>query len=107
MKLLVAFAAVALPAFAENIEAPPPLITTPDEVVERMLALAAVGPGDVVVDLGSGDGRIVIAAAQKFGARGLGIERDAALVESSRKRAREAQGDEDRKNTRPTSNHLV
>jgi len=94
MKLLAAFAAAALPAFAENIEAPPPLITTPDEVVERMLALAAVGPGDVVVDLGSGDGRIVIAAAQKFGARGLGIELDATLVESSRKRAREAKVDD-------------
>ena len=75
---------------AENIEAPPPLITTPPEVVERMLALAAVGPGDLVVDLGSGDGRIVIAAAQKFGARGLGIELDAALVERSRQRARDA-----------------
>jgi precorrin-6B methylase 2 len=94
MKLFVLFAAAALPAFAENIEAPPPLITTPGEVVERMLALAAVGPGDVVVDLGSGDGRIVIAAAQKFGARGLGIELDAALVETSRKRARAAKVDD-------------
>jgi SAM-dependent methyltransferase len=75
---------------AENIEAPPPLITTPAEVVERMLALAGVGPRDLVVDLGSGDGRIVIAAAQKFGARGFGIELDGALVERSRERAREA-----------------
>ncbi len=94
MKLLVVLAAAALPAFAENLEAPPPLITTPGEVVERMLALAAVGPDDLVVDLGSGDGRIVIAAAQKFGARGLGIELDAALVERSRKRAREAKVDD-------------
>ena len=90
MKAVLVLAAAALPALAENIEAPPPLITTPPEVVERMLALAAVGPGDLVVDLGSGDGRIVIAAAQKFGARGLGIELDAALVQRSRERAREA-----------------
>ena len=90
MKALLVLAAAALPAFAENIEAPPPLITTPPEVVQRMLALAAVGPGDLVVDLGSGDGRIVIAAAQTLGARGLGIELDAALVERSRERAREA-----------------
>jgi len=90
LKALLVLAAAAFPAFAENIEAPPPLITTPPEVVERMLALAAVGPDDLVVDLGSGDGRIVIAAAQKFGARGLGIELDGALVERSRARAREA-----------------
>ena len=49
-----------------------------------MLELAGTRPGDLVVDLGSGDGRIVIAAAQKFGARGLGIELDAALVRKSR-----------------------
>ena len=90
MKALIVLVAAALPAFAENIEPPPPLITTPPQVVERMLALAGVGPGDLVVDLGSGDGRILIAAAQKFGARGLGIELDAALVERSRERAREA-----------------
>jgi SAM-dependent methyltransferase len=94
MKLFLVLAAAALPAFAENIEAPPPLITTPGEVVERMLALGAVGPGDLVLDLGSGDGRIVIAAAQKFGARGLGIELDGALVERSRKLAREAKVDD-------------
>jgi SAM-dependent methyltransferase len=90
VKAFLVLAAAALPALAENIEAPPPLITTPAEVVERMLALAGVGPRDLVVDLGSGDGRIVIAAAQKFGARGLGIELDGALVERSRERAREA-----------------
>jgi precorrin-6B methylase 2 len=67
-----------------------PFITTPDEVVHRMLQLAEARPGDLVVDLGSGDGRIVIAAAQKFGARGLGIEIDAALVEKSRENARRA-----------------
>ena len=64
-----------------------PFITTPDEVVHRMLELAETRPGDLVVDLGSGDGRIVIAAAQKFGARGLGIELDGALVAKSRDNA--------------------
>jgi precorrin-6B methylase 2 len=64
-----------------------PFITTPDEVVHRMLELAETRPNDLVVDLGSGDGRIVIAAAQKFGARGLGIEIDAALVAKSRDNA--------------------
>ncbi|HEY1289361.1 MAG TPA: class I SAM-dependent methyltransferase [Burkholderiales bacterium] len=67
-----------------------PFITTPDEVVHRMLALAQTRPGDLVADLGSGDGRIVIAAAQQFGARGLGIELDAGLVERSRENAARA-----------------
>ena len=67
-----------------------PFITTPPDVVERMLRFAAVGPADVVVDLGSGDGRIVIDAARKFGARGIGIELDPALVQKSRELVREA-----------------
>jgi precorrin-6B methylase 2 len=67
-----------------------PFITTPDEVVYRMLELAATRADDLVVDLGSGDGRIVIAAAQRFGARGLGIELDGALVKRSRENARRA-----------------
>lgn len=57
-----------------------PFLPTPDEVVTRMLRLASVGPSDVVYDLGSGDGRIVIAAARDFGARGVGIEIDPDLV---------------------------
>jgi hypothetical protein len=68
----------------------PPFITTPLNVAERMLALAGTKSGDIVVDLGSGDGRIVISAAAKFGARGVGLELDAALVEKSRAAAREA-----------------
>lgn len=67
-----------------------PFITTPPDVVERMLRFAAVGPEDVVVDLGSGDGRIVLDAARKFGARGVGIELDAALVQKSRELIRQA-----------------
>jgi protein-L-isoaspartate O-methyltransferase len=75
---------------AEEGLSPVPFITTPDDVVDRMLQLAGTRPGDLVVDLGSGDGRIVIAAAQKFGAQGLGIEIDGALVEKSRENARRA-----------------
>ena len=55
-----------------------------------MLALAGTGPRDYVIDLGSGDGRIVIAAAKLFGARGLGVDIDARLIELSRGNARRA-----------------
>jgi SAM-dependent methyltransferase len=65
-------------------------VPTPPHVVRAMLALAEVGPDDVVYDLGSGDGRIVIEAARTVGARGVGIERDPALVERARARARAA-----------------
>ena len=64
-----------------------PFVTTPVEVVDKMLALAGTGRGDYVVDLGSGDGRIVIAAAKKYGARGLGLELDPKLVAQSRENA--------------------
>ena len=91
-RLLAVLAALcACTTHAEEQEWRPPFITTPDEVVERMLQLAQTRPGDLVLDLGSGDGRIVIAAAQKFGARGLGIELDQRLVEVSRDNARRAQ----------------
>lgn len=62
---------------------------TRQAVADAMLTLAHVGPGDVVYDLGSGDGRIVILAAQKYGARGVGIEIDPALVARSRTIAEE------------------
>jgi len=58
-------------------------------VADAMLRLAKVTADDVVYDLGSGDGRIVVIAAQKYGARGVGIEIDHALVERSRGIARE------------------
>jgi protein-L-isoaspartate O-methyltransferase len=77
-------------AHAQEALSPVPFITTPDEVVQRMLELAGTSAADLVVDLGSGDGRIVIAAARDFGARGVGIELDPALVEKSRERARQA-----------------
>jgi SAM-dependent methyltransferase len=65
-----------------------PFITTPDNVTLAMLELARVGPRDFVIDLGSGDGRIVITAAKRFGARGLGVEIVPALVRESLENAK-------------------
>jgi SAM-dependent methyltransferase len=67
-----------------------PFITTPDHVTLAMLTLAGVGATDHLIDLGSGDGRIVITAARRFGASGLGVEIDPALVTRSRDNARQA-----------------
>ena len=67
-----------------------PFITTPDRVTLAMLQLAGVGPADHLVDLGSGDGRIVITAARRFGARGLGVDLVPDLVARSEASARQA-----------------
>ena len=75
---------------AQHPERLAPFATTPADVVDRMLSLAGVTAADVVYDLGSGDGRIPIAAARKFGARGVGIEIDAKLVEEARAHAKTA-----------------
>jgi SAM-dependent methyltransferase len=62
-------------------------VPTPDDLVERMLRMAQTTPNDFVVDLGSGDGRTVIAAAKKFGARSLGIEYNPDMVDLSNRNA--------------------
>ena len=67
-----------------------PYVQTPPLLVRRMLQLAEVTRRDVLWDLGSGDGRIVIAAARDFGARGVGYEIDGALIRESRARAQRA-----------------
>jgi SAM-dependent methyltransferase len=67
-----------------------PFVATPEDVVEKMLELAKVGPADVVYDLGCGDGRIVITAARKYGARGVGVDIDPARIAESRANARNA-----------------
>ena len=72
-----------------------PYVPTPQVTVDEMLRLANVGPQDFVLDLGSGDGRIVVTAARKFGARGLGVDLDFHLVIQSEGNARRA-GVEDR-----------
>jgi len=68
---------------AENLGPP---IPTPQIIVDRMLEAAHVRVGDVVYDLGSGDGRILITAAQRYGARAVGIEIDPDQVEKARRR---------------------
>ncbi|MBI4529563.1 MAG: class I SAM-dependent methyltransferase [Deltaproteobacteria bacterium] len=67
-----------------------PFVPTPPEVVDRMLQLAQVTEDDVIYDLGSGDGRILITAAKRYGARGVGVEIDSDLVERSRSQARKS-----------------
>lgn len=98
--LVLAAACLALgvpPAHAqlESLNEPPvlpgkdvPWVPTPDAAVDRMLAMAQVGPRDLVYDLGSGDGRIAIMAAKRFGARAVGVEYDPSMVEVSRTAAR-------------------
>ena len=66
-----------------------PFVISGDEVVLRMLRMADIGPQDYLIDLGSGDGRIPIQAAKRFGARGLGVDLDPPLVELARKNAQE------------------
>ena len=79
---LVAVAVVAAPSYAQK-EYKPQVgqagkdviwVPTPDDVVDRMLRMAQTTPNDYIIDLGAGDGKIVVAAAKKFGARALGIE---------------------------------
>ena len=68
----LALAAAACGAFAA--ESNVPYVPTPQEVVDKMLAMARVTPNDYLIDLGSGDGRIVVTAVRKYGARGFGVD---------------------------------
>jgi SAM-dependent methyltransferase len=70
-----------------------PYVPTPPEVVQEMLTLAKVQRGETVYDLGSGDGRVVIAAAERFGARGLGVDLDPERIAEARVNARRARVD--------------
>jgi len=63
-----------------------PYVGTPLPVVRQMLTLAEIKPGEVVYDLGSGDGRVVIMAAQEFGARAVGVELRGDLVKQAQNR---------------------
>src|SRR5688500_7824122 len=65
-------------------------VPTPTEVVDAMLEVAAVKSTDIVYDLGSGDGRIPITAAQKFGARGIGIDINPERIREANENARTA-----------------
>ncbi|MXZ70215.1 MAG: methyltransferase domain-containing protein [Acidobacteria bacterium] len=92
--LLLSIASTSLPhgaaAQTQGNRSLAPFVPTPDDVVDRMLALAEVTANDVVYDLGSGDGRIVIAAAQQFGARGVGIDIDPQRIAESNANAERA-----------------
>jgi ribosomal protein L11 methylase PrmA len=67
-----------------------PYVPTTELVVEKMLEMAKVGPKDVVYDLGSGDGRIVITAAKKYGATGLGVDIDPERIKEANENAKAA-----------------
>lgn len=87
------FAALALSVQAQSWawdDGSVPFVVSPDAVVERMLYLAQPKAGERLVDLGSGDGRIVIEAAKRFGARGLGVDNDPRLVTLARENAKRA-----------------
>ena len=90
--LWAALALLALDASAQDAlkDLDTPYVPTPQAVVDRMLDLAQVKAGETVIDLGSGDGRIMIEAASKYGARGFGVEIDPLLVKRSNENARRA-----------------
>jgi len=89
---IVAVLGLALAAPAQTASRTPDVgfVPTPDDVVAGMLRLANVKRGDVVYDLGSGDGRIVIQAAKRYGARGVGIDIDPERIEEASRNARAA-----------------
>ncbi len=89
-RVLVAFACLATVGRFASATEEVPFITTPDRVALAMLEIANVGPNDNVIDLGSGDGRIVILAAKRFGAHGLGVEIVPDLVRKSKEFAMRA-----------------
>ena len=90
--LLSAAALFATTAFAQATDKAPvnagPYVPSPTSVVADMLALAEVGPQDFVIDLGSGDGRIVLTAAKVFGARGFGVDINEKLVKEANESAK-------------------
>ena len=90
MRVLAALVSVLVAGQSTGRAPDAPFIPTPPQVASAMLKAAAVGPHDVVYDLGSGDGRIVIEAAKSYGARGVGFDLDQRLVDEARLRARNA-----------------
>jgi tRNA A58 N-methylase Trm61 len=94
--MILALAVLVLPLGGSAQDVPRvPYVPTPQDVVDRMLELAQVTKNDVVYDLGCGDGRIVVTAARKHGARGMGVDIDPVRIEESRANAKAA-GVEDR-----------
>jgi len=91
-KVLPAAACAALlgsaPALAAGDQPSVPYVPTPQAVVERMLAMAKVEAGDYLIDLGSGDGRIVVTAARKYGTRGFGVDLNPVRIDEANENAR-------------------
>lgn len=87
---LLAVAAAGAPQSAPARYPDVPFVPTPEDVVERMLQLANVHPGDVVYDLGCGDGRIVVMAAKKFGAKATGVDIDPERIQEAKANAEKA-----------------
>ena len=81
---------VALPQASSFPDVEVPYVPTPNKIVTEMLKLAAVTKDDVVYDLGCGDGRIVVAAAREFGARGVGIDKNPERIKEANENARRA-----------------
>jgi hypothetical protein len=88
LSLTAALAQSAAPTPAKAPEVP--YVPTHQDIVNEMLSMARVGPNDVLYDLGSGDGRIVIAAAKQFGTRGVGYDIDPERVREANENARKA-----------------
>ncbi len=87
---MVIGSAFALPAAAQDGRGDVVYVPTPQIVVDTMLEMAKVGSNDYLIDLGSGDGRIVITAASKFGARGFGVDLDTYLLKLANQNAKQA-----------------
>jgi ubiquinone/menaquinone biosynthesis C-methylase UbiE len=85
---IVAVVAVLVPAFAQQAERLAPYVPSPQTVVERMLELADLRPGETVYDLGCGDGRILFTAAREFRAKAVGVELSDPLVKQGREQAK-------------------
>jgi SAM-dependent methyltransferase len=94
LTLLAGCAAAPLTASAPAVETPPKLdvvwVPSPPEVIEVMLQLANVGPSDLVYDLGCGEGEILIEAARRYGARGVGVDLDPVRIKNARINAEKA-----------------
>jgi SAM-dependent methyltransferase len=80
----------ATPSAGASVKLDVPYVPTPEAVVERMLRMARVGKGDLVYDLGCGDGRIVITAARRYGARGVGYDLNPQRISESNANAQKA-----------------
>lgn len=88
---LIAFICSAQMVWAqEPVKTDVPFVPTDQQVVEAMLSLAQVKKGDILYDLGSGDGRIVITAAKKYGATSTGVDIDPQRIEEAKKNAKKA-----------------